>query len=278
MAKSVFADFRPHVYQHQWLAVIQVESLVGGIPTDPKKAEGWLRSKLGDAKDDLIREKVAETMVERGVDKDTATEMVVALEHLNGFKRLTSPVDTPVAKVVAPAGTLYVEGRQMKACVKESSNIQWPQRRWGDTSKGTKGFFSEHVFVLEGDMPIFLDEDMKKPALEPTGIHQRFVHTWRGSGIQYEEYVEGAVVAFTVVSDYPFEYNDLATLWVSAEMQGFGASRSQGFGRFSVIRWEPLKTVTKSQATTGKKKVVAAKGKGAAAEHSDNGHGELVDA
>lgn len=72
-------------------------------------------------------------------------------------------------------------------------------------------------------------------------ISQRFVHTWRGSGIQMEEYVTDAKLAFTVTTDHDFSTEEWALLWLTGEQQGIGATRSQGYGRYEVTRWERLK-------------------------------------
>lgn len=213
---SVFAADHDAIYEHRYDATITVDRLVGGIPTDPKVAEGWLRTKLGD-KDDLIRDMVAKTMIERGIDADEAASEVDQLKHLNGFKRDED-------------GGLYIEGRQLKACIKEAGNIRWPKAKWGPSNKGTRSFFAEHIFVVEDQLPLGVDV--------PTGIHQRFVHTWRGNGIQYEEYVDHASFDFTVITDHKFSDSEIAALWITAEQQGIGATRSQGFGRFQVTRWE----------------------------------------
>lgn len=235
-AKSVFADYKYRIYAHRWRATIQVDTLVGGIPKDPNKAKGWLQSKLGASKEERIQKLAAETMVEMGVTLDEAMKVVADLEGLNGFKVFDARTvhEDPAAVV----GGLYAEGRCLKSMVKEASNIQWPKRKWGPTNKGTRGFWSEHVFVEEDRIPILDEAGANITA--PTDINQRFVHTWRGSGIQYEEYVEDAIVSFTVISDFPFKHDDLATLWVTAEANGFGASRSQGFGKFAVIAWDSL--------------------------------------
>ncbi len=215
---SVFQDQHSSIYEHRYAGEITVATLVGGIPSDPKVAEAWLRTKLGD-RDDLIREQVAKTMLERGIDATEATEQVDNLKHLNGFKR-------------AADGQLYIEGRQLKACIKESANIRWPKERWGPSRKGTRSFFAEHVFVTQDRLPLGVTE--------PSGVHQRFVHTWRGAGIQYEEYVTAATFEFTAVTDHKFAPGEWAALWITAEQQGVGATRSQGFGRFAVTRWEPV--------------------------------------
>ncbi len=212
---SVFDDYRTKAYPHTYNGTLLVATICGGTPTDPKVAEGWLRTKMAD-KDDLIRQMVAETMTERGVTAEEATEAVMVDKHLNGFKR--------------DSEGLYIEGRQLKAAIKEAANIRWPKDRWGPSNKGTRSFFAEHVFVLEDRLHLGV--------AEPSGISQRFVHTWRGNGIQYEEYVEAAKINFTLVTDHKFTAEQWAMLWLTGEQNGIGATRSQGYGRYEVVRWE----------------------------------------
>ncbi|HEY3718328.1 MAG TPA: hypothetical protein VGL39_27715 [Jatrophihabitantaceae bacterium] len=232
MTDSPFAKFTEKAWPHRFEGTLTVPTLVGGIPTDPNVAEAWLRSKLADS-DDLIRAQVAETMTERGVGVDEATEIVNANKHLNGFKRDQ-----------ARGGELYIEGRQLKAALKEAASVavaagKLDARGWGKTNKGLLGFLAEHVSVTEDR--IYLG------VTKPTGILQRFVHTFRGSGIQYEEYVEDAEITFTVRSDWPFTDEQWAMIWLTGQEQGIGASRSQGYGRYTVTRWE--------QTTGGKRRV-----------------------
>ena len=140
------------------------------------------------------------------------------------------------------AAMLTLDGTQFKAGLKEAVNIaanagKITTKGWGDPDnanykKGIKAWFPEHVFVLEDRLPLGVTE--------PTGIVQRFVHTPRGTGIQYEEYVEDAKVGFTVVTDYDFTAEQWAMIGLTGEQQGIGASRSQGFGRYEVTGWERL--------------------------------------
>lgn len=215
---SVFSTYQAKAYPHRYEGTLLVATIAGGTPTDPKVAEGWLRTKIAD-KDDLIREMVAETMVERGVTADEAAEQVIADKHLNGFKR--------------DDRGLYIEGRQLKAAIKEAANIRWPKDRWGPSKKGTRSFFAEHVFVPEDRLHLGVTQ--------ATGINQRFVHTWRGAGIQYEEFVTDAKIDFSVVTDHDFTDEQWALLWLTGEQNGIGATRSQGYGRYEVVRWERVK-------------------------------------
>ena len=217
---SAFDKYRKDAWPLRFTGTLHVPTIVGGTPTNEKVAEGWLRTKIAD-KDDLIRTMVAETMVERGVDGNAATKLVDAEQHLNGFKR--------------DEDGLYIEGRQLKAAIKEAASVavaagKLNGKGWGKTNKGLLGFIAEHVVVIDDRLHLGADE--------ASGINQRFVHTWRGTGIQYEEYVEDATINFTVATDYEFSEKDWAMIWLTGEQQGIGASRSQGFGRYQITRWE----------------------------------------
>lgn len=219
---SVFAKYRNDMYPYRFAGQLHIGCIAGGTPTDPNVAEGWIKTKLG-AKDDLLREMVAQTMVDRGVTADEAAEIVNTAKHLNGFKR--------------DENGLYIEGRQLKAALKEAASIavaagKLNGRGWGKTNKGLLSYLAEHVFVVE--------ERLHLGASEPSGIAQRFVHTFRGSGIQYEEYLHDAKVDFTVISDHDFKPDEWAAIWTCGEQNGLGASRSQGYGRYEVTRWDKL--------------------------------------
>lgn len=231
--ESVFAKYERQMYPFTFDGELVISTIAGGTPSDDKVAEAWLRSKLA-GKDELIREAVAKTMVERGITAEEAAKVVDTLKHLNGFKK----DDTG----------LYIDGRQLKACLKEAVSVaanagKITTKGWGkpdndNYKKGIKAWYPEHVFVCEDRL--YLAEkagDLLVPVTEPTGVLQRFVHAPHGTGIQYEEYVTDAVIRFTVETDYDFTDKQWAAVWLTAERQGLGASRSQGFGRFTVSEW-----------------------------------------
>ena len=78
--------------------------------------------------------------------------------------------------------------------------------------------------------------------MEPTDTEQQFIHSRFGSSIQYNEYVANAKFDFTIVTDYDFSDNDWAMIWTTAEMQGIGACRSQGYGVYNVTKWDKITT------------------------------------
>jgi hypothetical protein len=224
---SAFAKFERKAWQHRFHGVIEIATIAGGVPSDPKVAEGWIKTKLGTT-DDILREQVAEVMVERGVDAEEATRIASEMKHLNGFKR--------------DADGLYIEGRQLKSALKEAAGIavaagKVDGRGWGKTNKSLRSFFAE-VVMVEPDR-------LHLGVTEATGVAQRFIHkmTMKGpvSAIQYEEYVENARIEFDVLSSWDFTDEQWAMFWLIGEQEGIGASRSQGFGRYTVTEWTAVK-------------------------------------
>jgi hypothetical protein len=278
-ARGVFAAYRDKVY-YRYAVGMHVDILAGGIPSDPNVAEGWLRTKLGLSKDQLVQEQVAAVMLERGIDASEATKAVTEMKHLNGFKRDTTTdlavrarreaqepllaglkkaeaalaattdattlkeLETEVADLKAKLdaasriGELYIEGRQAKAMLKEACSIAadlsllQPRGYGNNSKKGLLSFFAETGFIEESTLYLGVTA--------PDGINQRFVHTYRGSGIQYEEFVRNVNLELTVMSAHDYTEDEWAAMWVLAERNGIGASRSQGNGTFTVTRWQRL--------------------------------------
>ena len=222
MATSAFEKYAALAWPYQFHGVLHVERICGGIPSDPNVAEAWIKSKLSSA-DDLLRQQVAEVMLERGITKEEASAEIRKNRHLNGFKQ-------------DPEHGLYVEGRQLKAGIKEAVSVavaagKIRQTGWGNTRKNLAAFVAEHVGVVEDRLYLGVSE--------PTGIQQHFPHTYKGTGIQYTEYVDDADIHFTVRTDWNFEPKDWALIWLTGEQQGLGAGRSMGYGRYTVTKWEP---------------------------------------
>jgi len=220
MPESAFAKYERKIHPYRYVGQLHVGCIAAGTPTNPKVIEGYLRAKMA-SKDEILAAQVLETMMDLGVDEATAIEKVSKHKALNRFKR--------------DERGLYVEGRCLKAAIKEAAMVavaagNLPSRSWGATNKGCKAFVAEHIFVLE--------ERLHLGVVEPSDVIQRFVHTYQGNGIQYEEVVMDAKIDFTVGSDYEFSEEQWAALWLTGQYQGLGASRSQGYGTYTVTRWD----------------------------------------
>lgn len=226
---SAFATYTTTAWPHRYNATITITNLAGGVPSDPNVAKGWLGTKLAD-KDDLIRDLVAQTMVERGITAEEAADQVDKLKHLNGFKRNQTG--------------LYIEGRQLKAAIKEAAGVARAtdklKMKWGTTNKGVLGFVAEHIMVVEDTLQLH-HPDSTEPITEASRVLQSFPKNPRTgqTGIQYTEVIDTAAIDCTIISDHKFTDQEWAMLWLTGEQQGIGASRSQGFGRYEVTRWDP---------------------------------------
>ena len=220
---SVFAKQHRKVWQHRYNGELSVRRFAGGTPSDPKIAEAWLKTKFAE-KDDLIRAMVAEIMTEREVSAEEAITLGVELSRLCGFKR--------------NGRGLYYEGRSLKAAIKEAALVALgagtlPKLTWGNTKKGLTGFLPEHVMVVDHEILLGVEA--------PTRIEQGFVHAFRAHAPKYFEVVDECTLSFTVETDVLFDEEFWQTLWLTGEMQGVGAERSQGYGRYDVTRWEKVK-------------------------------------
>jgi len=221
------------------------DKLIGGTPRDPKLIQGWLRSKMGLTDETEIRAMTRETLIGLGLDipeDATYEDMVAASEKLAGEKQTTGFKQTTVLVGSKPTPALMLEGRQIKAMLKELVNILYAGEKWGKTLKGPKNFLAERVFPAENEIVLF-QPDGKTPFSEPSGVEMMIGHvvgpTGPRSTLGYHEYVSKAVLRFTLkVAQDSIPQEAWPDLWVLGQENGLGATRSQGFGTFDVNKFE----------------------------------------
>jgi hypothetical protein len=207
--------------------------LMGGIPRDPAIVEAWLRSKAGITQQEELFRATLRTAVEMGVARpdmnydelEAVSKELAQSKQTNGFKR--------------DEGGLYIEGRGIKAMLKESVAILYPyaKEKWTATKKAPRAAVAERVFPPKQDR-IHLDR------AEPDGVDLFIGHTSGPKGPQsnltYYEYVETARISFDIlVCEDEVPLKAWERIWVHAQENGLGALRSQGHGRFDVEQWEP---------------------------------------
>lgn len=233
---SPFEKYKNEAWPYRFSGEVVVSRICGGTPSDEKTAEAWIRSKLKDTRSKTeIQAMVDELKNDLGNLDDAVKQAAKDLAGLNVFKRTQE-------------GILHMEGRQLKAALKEGVSVaanagKLTTKGWGKPDnaaykKQIKGWFPEHVFVEQTELPMFRENG--QPFKEPDGVLQKFVHTHRGDAIGYEEYCDNVTLKFTVKTDYEFSDRDWAMIWLTAQEQGVGASRSQGYGIYEVVKWEPL--------------------------------------
>lgn len=232
---GVFEKYDAEAYPYWYAGELRVGVLAGGIPQDPEVVKSWLKTKLRDTRSDAeIQEVIAKTMAESGIsEEDALTKASGELVGVNGFKR--------------DATGLFIEGRQLKAALKEAVMVaanagKLPTSKWGSPDnaaykKQIKGWFPEHFFIVNEYLHILREGE---PVREHDGTTQKFVHTHRGDSISYEQYVLRAEVPFILKADFELRERDWAMIWLTGEYQGVGASRSQEYGRYEMVKWEQI--------------------------------------
>jgi hypothetical protein len=206
------------------------DKLVGGTPKDPRLIESWLRSKAGIEDPQELRLATLRTLAEVGRERrdetaeaDDAAAAEVSQKRTTGFKS-------------GPEG-LYVEARQIKAMLKESTNVVFAGDRWGPTRKAARSFFAERVFVDPDKVLLGVDE--------PSGVETVVGHLTGPGGprstLSNYEYIVQPVIQFRVMVLHDcITADQWHDIWCHAQENGLGTLRSQGYGRFDVVEWERL--------------------------------------
>lgn len=207
------------------------DKVVGGTPKNPDMIEGWLRRLAGlTDREEEIKALTYRTLVDLGMevqadmsieDMISASKQVAASLQTVGFKR--------------DAKGLYLESRILKAAIRENVNILYAGDRWGKTSKGPKSFTAERVFPMEDRLHLGRQE--------PDDVLPFTGHITGPQGprstLTYYEFCERATISATImVLRDEFEFVHWTEVWNQTEENGLGAMRSQGFGRFDVLRFD----------------------------------------
>jgi hypothetical protein len=234
---GVFDKYWEQAWPIEYHGRIHLSAIHGGTPTNPETARKWIISRVTDTRSPSeVQALVARTMTELNVSLDAAVDKAVGeMAGMNIFKRDQN-------------GQLYIEGRQLKAALKEAVSVaanegKLTTKGWGNPDnasykKQVKGWFPEHVFVADDRLLMHRDGD---PVTEPSRTLEKFIHTHRGDAIGYEEVCEDVDFDFRIETDHPFSEREWAMIWLTGQKQGLGASRSQSYGQYEVTRWEQVR-------------------------------------
>jgi hypothetical protein len=228
MTDHPFAKFAAAAWPHQFHLALHVGELHGGTPRDPDVVRSWLKAKAGWSSEAEIEAEIGRIFAaDPTLPDDQVAEGATAKladRKVNGFRR--------------DEHGLYLEGRCLKACIKEGASVARATNklpaRWGATSKGVLGFVAEHVCVVEDRL--YLGRE------QPDDLATRFVPNRFGTGMTVEEVAFDVKLSATVRTDYAFSEKEWAMILLTAEEQGLGSSRSQGYGRFTVTAWQATTT------------------------------------
>lgn len=209
------------------------DKVMGGVPKDPKLIEGWLRAKAGISDVEEVRMALLRTLNELGAEVtpdmtyeevEAAAEKIAGTKETSGFKR-------------DPVNGLFLESRQVKAALKEATNILYAGERVGPTKKGARSYLAERVFPTPDQL--FLGRK------DPDGVEMMVGHVTGPQGprstLGYHEYTRQSTIECDILvakNAIPAEW--WPDLWTLMEENGLGALRSQGYGKFDVLEWEEI--------------------------------------
>lgn len=228
---GIFDDAERKLFTRYRVAATFTGRIMGGVPQKPEMIEAWLRQRITGG-DEEVKRMVLVTLDELGVDVSegmsmedlyAAAKQVASEQHGNTFRR--------------DENGLFLAAYQIKAALKENTNILFAGDRWGATKKGPKSFLSERVFVDEDR--VYLGKK------EPDGVHLQIGHVTgpRGprSTLTYYDYCEQPSIAFTVSSlKDEVTMDQWQAIFISMQRNGLGALRSMGYGQFRVTQFEKL--------------------------------------
>jgi len=191
------------------------EKILGGIPKKKELIEPWLKS--------------------RGVPREAAKEMA---------EEIAEEVET-VEDIVAGAWTgfksdekgVYIEERQIKALLKEAAFVLELTKKARFKDSIAHGLFvkPERIHFYRGQTWL-----QKPDGHDETAIH---VMTRRGprTALKRSDFIEKAKCRFEIwVAGPAINEEDLRRLFTLGQEIGLGASRSQGYGKFDLLKFESI--------------------------------------
>lgn len=138
---------------------------------------------------------------------------------------------------------LYIEGRQVKAMMKEAGGRLGMSRAVKGERKSLGPDLHEALHVDEDAIHLRRDG---RPIAEPDGCEAKPIHVMTAKGprtsIKRTAYVEKPEVTFTVriLNMVALKEDDLQRILAFGQDLGLGADRSQGHGKFTVIGFERI--------------------------------------
>lgn len=225
--KDLFAEFKKDDWAPfvRYRVHLKIGTIVGGTPKNKQLIEAWVNAKnkeLGaQEREELANateEEMGDLQAKIGDDKGT------------GFRK--------------DDRGLFIEGRHVKAMLKENANVIKNITPGGRKPKGQGGGEAPGITNLKSKVAerLFIEEDrIHLGRIEPDAIEEKPIHVMTRQGsrdsIKRVELVNNAEISFTLRrhrgNDVP-EKTMLAILDY-AQTMGLGADRSQGRGQFQVV-------------------------------------------
>jgi hypothetical protein len=241
---GVFDQHLKDVYSHRLVTLQLTNRIYGGTPQRPDVIEAWLRTKTGVTQQAELAAMTKRTILEMDPELAEAAKDLTPYEVMKLASEKLATSQTAVGFKRDKQGGLFIESRQIKAGIKEATNIQLAGVMLGKNGryqgKGAKNWVAERVFV--GPERIYLGKQ------EIDGLELFVGHVSGPQGprstLTYYQYVTRPTISFRVAilqSGVIAEY--WPQIWLTLQDGGIGALRSQDAGRFEVVKWDEVEPV-----------------------------------
>jgi hypothetical protein len=244
MSKSVLEADEPKVYDKVNITIQFRDKVLSGIPQNGDMLEYFLRTKFAtDAeKEDFTARMKAGTLTQEEQDELKNT-------NCQQFERDAD-------------GNLCIWHGNLKAMLREVFTTlgftQWPciktKKGGREFSAGGKQVMQHGVFVdparilFHAPMKNVIDPSIMQfnPYQKADGTLTKPVHIEDQAGkrtaLKAQEYLEQPFLSFTCkwLAKRTFDVKDLRQAFLVCQDDGLGASRSQGYGTFDVIKWDVI--------------------------------------
>ncbi|MDA8312864.1 MAG: hypothetical protein M0Z46_20075 [Actinomycetota bacterium] len=197
---------------------VEVERISAGLPADPRLVEAWQEARW--AKHPKLLPGDPQTPQEAAV---RTMDDLMGIPEEKGF--CVFPRDG--------AGHLCIEGRQVKAALKEAANILKSVTPVNGKVIPLRSKLAERVFVAERLIPF------SPETKEPDDEWERPIHVMTAQGprdaLKRSEVIVGRILIchLKVLNDGLVTHDMLDRLLTYAGQNGLGADRSQGYGLFT---------------------------------------------
>lgn len=209
-------------------------TVVGGIPKDPDTIRKWLKARL-ELEDTEVMAIAEETIAEMGWTR------VESSEQLDQLVDAVMAKDTKGNSFKMADGSLVIEGRNLKAAIKEAANAlypgveKWPGHPGVNIRKGLASWLVERVEVVDQYIPL----GRARPDIEG---EQRIKHIsgpqGKRSTINVVDVCQDVKITFAIrVLDDCIPPALWQELWEYIELGGIGADRARGDGRGELLSW-----------------------------------------
>ena len=228
------------IYGRYQVTIKMADTIRGGIPQNPEIIESWLRQRIAGG-DEELRIAMLRTLDELG--HDVAEGMT--MDQLKEVAKEMATKNNANTFFSDDLG-LWIRASNVKAMLKENVSILYPytkkENRMGPTAKAAKAFWAERVFV-DGDR-VYLMRDGQH-ITEPDGTELQIGHVpsaqGRKSTLTYYDYCEQPELTFTIFSLEDMVQMDMwRSVFLGAQRNGLGATRSLGHGTFKVIAFDKV--------------------------------------